>query len=600
MPRASVAGGILVLLCCGPLVAQAELAGTWTGTAGGVAVSLTLGADGRYSFTLALPQGPQTIRGRYQADAGNLLFLPDAAPGQAARYLLRRPDADTLALTDMLGQGSLLRRQAGAPRAVPVVLQPAGSFAPRLPLPAADGGHIVFTRQVPLRLGPVEAALPKLFVVDADGGHEQPFLAPGDATSVSQARWSARGDRLAFVSDYRLAASACMQDIFVVGADGQGLRRVTGNEQRTPPTGWGQIVGRIVDNTGADEFTPSGTVRPPSTINITAQGLNGAIVHPGEASEGDLFKPETGQKVGTYRGYRFRLPRVPAGKIWVKTWFGRYDGNFTLVDVQPGQVADIGDLKLVDHTLLISQPSLTPDGRYVACISSLASVNRRAKSFPLGADGGGGTANLPAIGGVDSLTLVDLATGLPAALLDPLKVGGQNATAPAVSPDGQLLAAAHGMVTRENLVTFGLGDLLANRPQARVLVPSRYNVWEVPPRAEGAGTPAWSPDGRLLAFSRSSTTTAARADLCVVGVDGTGARQVTRLGPHQLACQPCFSPDGRRLAFTVLTADAGLLDIALLLGGKGFTSDLYAVNLDGTDLRRLTHDGRSSEPAWGR
>lgn len=69
----------------------------------------------------------------------------------------------------------------------------------------------------------------------------------------------------------------------------------------------------------------------------------------------------------------------------------------------------------------------------------------------------------------------------------------------------------------------------------------------------------------------------------VIGSDGAGAVNVTD-GSQFEDAEPAMSPDGTRIAFT------------RQVGGAW---EVFAVNIDGTDLRRLTTDGRTARtPAW--
>lgn len=94
--------------------------------------------------------------------------------------------------------------------------------------------------------------------------------------------------------------------------------------------------------------------------------------------------------------------------------------------------------------------------------------------------------------------------------------------------------------------------------------------------------PAWSPDGRMLAFSRQLSAT----DWAVYVVSASGGAPHPLL-PHPTgqAVTPAWSPDGRSVAFARRAAD-GRWQIAV-------------VRRDGTHLRVLS-DGRGSDssPTW--
>jgi Tol biopolymer transport system component len=93
---------------------------------------------------------------------------------------------------------------------------------------------------------------------------------------------------------------------------------------------------------------------------------------------------------------------------------------------------------------------------------------------------------------------------------------------------------------------------------------------------------AWSPDGRWIAFSEYSGGEEYSADqwgVHVVKADGSQRRVIA-----ENAIYVTWSPDGQRLAF------------GSRRDGEG---DIYSVNVDGSDLRRLTeHDAKDITPAW--
>jgi TolB protein len=93
-------------------------------------------------------------------------------------------------------------------------------------------------------------------------------------------------------------------------------------------------------------------------------------------------------------------------------------------------------------------------------------------------------------------------------------------------------------------------------------------------------TPSWSPDGRRIAFSRvsRSETREYEIDIYVMRADGTHLRQVTAPGALWEDYGPQWSPNGRRLAFFRVDPDRE----------EDADSALFTVNVDGTQLRRLT------------
>jgi TolB protein len=101
-------------------------------------------------------------------------------------------------------------------------------------------------------------------------------------------------------------------------------------------------------------------------------------------------------------------------------------------------------------------------------------------------------------------------------------------------------------------------------------------------------TPAWSPDGRLIAFTAlKKSATEAADELYVVQPDGGGLSQITH-SQHFSEEAPNWSPDSRRLVYQ-------------RNGGKSpakYCEQLDTINPDGTGRRRL-HAGCSAEsPAW--
>jgi TolB protein len=106
-------------------------------------------------------------------------------------------------------------------------------------------------------------------------------------------------------------------------------------------------------------------------------------------------------------------------------------------------------------------------------------------------------------------------------------------------------------------------------------------------------SPTWSKDGKRIAFvsargDASPSTAGSQAwDIYIMNADdGSNVIRVTdRFGAD---ADPAWSPDGKQIAF-ISTRDAGDTD----------TSDLYVVTLDGLQVTRLTNEGAQiGEPSW--
>ena len=95
-----------------------------------------------------------------------------------------------------------------------------------------------------------------------------------------------------------------------------------------------------------------------------------------------------------------------------------------------------------------------------------------------------------------------------------------------------------------------------------------------------AADPAWSPDGRTIAFVRGFGSPDA---IFVVKPDGSGLRNLTPK-PVGAYAAPAWSPDGRKLAF---------------VSDRDGNSEVYVMNANGSGQRRLTRNPAfDADPAW--
>jgi Tol biopolymer transport system component len=106
----------------------------------------------------------------------------------------------------------------------------------------------------------------------------------------------------------------------------------------------------------------------------------------------------------------------------------------------------------------------------------------------------------------------------------------------------------------------------------------------------GDTSPAWSSDGRWLAWECHVGNGQVTGEVCVMRPDGSGKRQLTS-GPagHRY---PSWSPDGRRLVY-VRVIDVGTQE------QPDIRYDLFTMRRDGTGHTRLTTDRLFKQhPQW--
>ena len=136
---------------------------------------------------------------------------------------------------------------------------------------------------------------------------------------------------------------------------------------------------------------------------------------------------------------------------------------------------------------------------------------------------------------------------------------------PAWSPDGKALAYTSYRTGFQDIIVSYIFEGRRSNPMAGTAEKQNF-------------LPAWSPDGSKLAFTSNRDQ---NPEIYVVNRDGTGLRRLTN--HPEIDVTPTWSPTGTQIAFT---------------SNRSGTPQIYIMDADGSGLQRITSESNCDRPTW--
>lgn len=410
----------------------------------------------------------------------------------------------------------------------------------------------------------------EIYVMDADGSNQTNIT--NHWKSDIQPAWSPDGTRIAFAS----IRDINNEDVYVMGADGSNPTRITNDPSNDRCPAWSPDGSKIA-------FTSNRAGLTFQVYLMNADGSNQVRLTNNSASDATpRWSPD---------GTRIAFTRYQAGgasEIYVMNADG---SNETALTSNPRRYNEGPDWS-PDGTLIAFSSNRTgyhqiyvmnPDGSNPIALTSDKDRNSDPAWSPDGAKIALGTYRDNHQGidvmNADGSNRIGLTSNLTSNDGGPRwqRLPAAPSPTPIPTPTATPTPVGNGKIAFLSLRD-GTGEIYVM--EANGSNPTRLTHstgW--PPTVN---TPAISPDGTKVVFTRLSFVDGNDYDLFVMDADGSNEIRLTNSPGRDI--QPDWSPDGAKIAFS---------------SDREGNSEIYVMNADGTNPVNLTNiPGDDSRPAW--